>query len=130
MMERASSKPIQLIIYDDPQLRHLAYESNQELKRTREAAAAAEAERERDRPERLKAFWKRLGYTPDRARDEREATRRRLLAMPPAEAWMFEHPEDFNLDTAPTEGAMLRLIRVERMRLKACRLRLRGIGIK
>lgn len=132
-MDRFEQKTIQGIIYADQELRRIAYKSRQAQKQLREAQAAAEEEREKRRPEELKAFWERMGLPhlyENPAERERKAARLRLLATPAAEAWIAEHPEDFNLDTAPTESAALRLMRVERTRLKAARERLKGMGIK
>ena len=103
----------------------------------RRQAEAERAERERQRGE----FLQLLSNDPVQqeglqmlrdvlARAKQDDDRARLLRLSAAEAWMQEHPEDFNADTAPTLRAGLRLVRMERLRLKASRERLRGLGIK
>jgi len=129
-MERFEPTTVAGKVYADPELRRIAYEHGRAMKQRLEAKTVAEAERQQSREARLKAFWERLGYTPDRASDEREARRRRVLAMPAAEAWIEEHPEEFNIETAPTVAALGRLVRRERERLKATRRILKELGIK
>lgn len=121
-------------VYADPELRAASHESYQELKQRHEAEAAAEAERAQDRPERLEAFWQEIGlpeFAPSRrAAREQNAARDRLLRMPPAEAWLFEHPAEMNLETCPTINALSRINRNERRRLKAARRRFNDLGVK
>ena len=130
MTERFLNTAASQVVLADKETRDIFCDTFKQRRREAQRVAAAEAERAASRPERLKAFWERLGYTPDRAADEREAARRRLLAMPAAEAWIFEHPEDFNAETAPTVSAMENLVRRERRRLKAARRILKELGIK
>jgi hypothetical protein len=124
-------------VYSDPELREQMRKQRQDYEVQHKANRAAAEEFERSRPERLKAFWESLGlpqlYTEPgerECRQQREAARRRLLAMPAAEAWMVEHPFEFTLDTCPDQGAMTRLIRADRQRLKATRRILKELGIK
>ena len=123
-------EPANNMLLSDKEFRDVFCTAFKERVVAQRAAAEAEAEIEKDRPERLKEFWQRLGYTPDRGADLREAARRRQLAMRPAEAWIEEHPEELTAETASTMGELQQLTRRERLRFKASRERLKGIGIQ
>jgi hypothetical protein len=130
MMDRFESKTIKTRVYADPELRATMRSALEDFEARQAAAIAAATERERSRPERLKAFWESLGLPEFYATPEqREARRRRdrLLALPAAEAWIAEHPEEFNFQTT---AELQRSARVELSRLKASRERLMQIGVK
>ncbi len=132
-MERFEAKTIQSIIYEDPELRKQMHTAWQEQQARLEANRLAAEAFERSRPERSKAFWQSLGLSEmfeSREEDKREAKRRRLRAMPAAEAWIEQHPFEMNLETCPTIAALEVITRSERRRLKATRRILKELGIK
>lgn len=86
----------------------------------REAERAESEEARAQKEERLKALWERLGYEP-----EKHTAGSAVLS--PAEAWMQEYPT--GVESATTIGELRALNRLDRIREKATRQRLREIGI-
>jgi hypothetical protein len=126
-MEHLDLKTIKSRVYADPELRRVQREKLEELERQREAHFAAEAERVRTRPQRLEAFWQEIGL-PHFSPQGRE--RKRLLRMPVAEAWIFEHPLEMNSENCPTQREGILFARHELKRLKAARRIFKELGIK
>jgi len=137
--EPLSFREIRARVYTDPELREQMRKQREEYAARAEANRRAAEEFERSRPERLEAFWQRLGlpeFAPS-ARVRRapaealERERRRLLARPAAEAWIEETEGAFiNADTCQTQRQFVEIAHNERRRLKAARRIFKELGIK
>jgi len=90
-----------------------------------------------------RAYWEQLqrqhaarveaeSQKPDREGGQVALADARASDTPAAEAWMAETErwDDLKPEQAATRGECLRLITLERVRLKAVRARLRQIGIR
>lgn len=125
--------------YADPELRGQMRKQREKYAAQAEARRVAAEEVERTRPERLEAFWQRLGlpeFAPS-ARAKRapaealDSERRRLLVMPVAEAWIKETEWlVLNAETCKTQKDLLPIILNERRRLKSVRRIFKELGIK
>lgn len=108
-----SFNQVRATITSKPELREVYYE---EVKRQRTERAAHESVEEERRQRAL--------------RRERRKEVERLMRMSPAEAWMSQHEEAIDAETAPTRRALQELVYRERLRFKAARERLREMGIR
>lgn len=116
-MKAISFNSARATILGDPGLREIYYQEGRRLaidRKEREAIEQAAADQ----------------YLRMVLRQQRRKELERLLSQSPVEAWMSEHEEDITSENAPTRGALRELVRMDRLRLKAARERLRGVGIK
>lgn len=104
-------------ILSDPQLRELYY---QERKRGRADRLEREAIEQAAED----------GHQRQLLREARRNELKQLLSLSPAEAWMSQHEELIDSESAPTRGGLQLLVIRERLRLKATRQRLRELGVK
>src|SRR6266571_858510 len=113
-MNGKAFKQVSQKILNDPELRQAYYDQSQQLRAERAERELRDADKiEQKEREFEKRLWRDSLYKPPGIRPTVN-----LLAMPAAEAWIFESPAAVQPEEAATRGELRYLLMMERMRLK------------